>query len=396
MVWANDRGYYLDFGGAFVPEMLRPNIMSLLKCYREAINDDGFWSEFNHLLNDYAGRPSPLTFAARFSEKIGCRLFLKREDCNHTGSHKINNTLGQVLIAERLGKRRIIAETGAGQHGVATATVCALRGLECTVFMGAIDVERQLTNVKRMEMLGARVERVQSGSRVLKDATNEAIRNWITHPHDTHYIIGSAVGPHPYPEMVARFQSVISEEIKNQLKVATGKDTPNFVVACVGGGSNAIGSFYHYIDSPEVELVGVEAAGEGLTSGRSAATLALGSPGVLHGSKTVIMQDDSGQITEAHSISAGLDYPGIGPQHAALHASGRARYEAVTDEEALEAAWQLAQLEGIVPALESAHAVAWVLKAKQELKDKDVVLCLSGRGDKDIETYLKYGERRGL
>jgi tryptophan synthase beta chain len=389
MVWVNEKGYFGKFGGAYVPEMLHGNLVELREAFARALTDNDFWSRFTSLSHDYAGRPTPLTRADRLSKEVGRTVYLKREDLCHTGSHKINNVLGQVLLAERMGKRRIIAETGAGQHGVATATVCALFGLECIVYMGAIDVARQKPNVERMRYLGAKVVAVESGSKVLKDATNEAIRDWLTHPEDTYYIIGSVVGPHPYPTMVARFQSVISAEIRSQLHEHLGTEHPNAVIACVGGGSNAIGSFYHYIDEPQVDLIGVEAAGKGVHSGHSAATTALGTEGVLHGSRSIVMQTSDGQIVEAESISAGLDYPGIGPQHAALFTNERARYYSVTDTEALAAAKRTAQLEGIVPALETAHALAllWKYPKDHEL----VVLCLSGRGDKDMNTYLTEG-----
>jgi tryptophan synthase beta chain len=382
----DQHGYFGEFGGAFVPEMLRPNVQELQREYLRILEDREFQSKFRTLLRDYVGRPTPLTFAARLSKKLGSPIYLKREDLNHTGSHKINNAIGQILLAQKLGKRRIIAETGAGQHGVATATVCALMNLECVVYMGEVDMQRQAPNVGRMRMLGAEVRSVTSGSRTLKDAANEALRDWIANPTTTHYLLGSAVGPHPYPDLVARLQSIISEEIRDQFhKLHQG--LPPRVIACVGGGSNAIGAFYHFLDSPEVELFGVEAAGEGLKSGHSAATLALGAPGVLHGSYSIVMQDGDGQISEAHSISAGLDYPGIGPQHAALHAAKRVQYLSITDNEALRAAQDLAQLEGIIPALESAHALA----ALQVLpkSSKPCVVCLSGRGDKDMECYLR-------
>ena len=382
-------GYYGDFGGAYIPEMLHSNVEELKTRYLEIIYSESFQKEFQLLLKDYAGRPTPLYFANRLSEKYGTGIYLKREDLCHTGAHKINNTIGQILLAERLGKKRIIAETGAGQHGVATATVCALKGVECIVYMGEKDIERQAPNVARMKMLGATVIPATSGSKTLKDATNEAIRDWINNPNDTHYIIGSVVGPHPYPDMVARFQSVISEEIKWQLKEKTGTELPNYVIACVGGGSNAAGAFYHYLDDQPVKLVAVEAAGLGIDSGMSAATTQLGKPGILHGSKSLLMQTEDGQVTEPHSISAGLDYPGIGPMHAHLFASGRASFLSATDDEALKAAFELAKLEGIIPALESAHALA-ALKQMKFKKDDKVVICLSGRGDKDLATYMKH------
>jgi len=380
-------GFYGEFGGAFIPEMLHGNVDELKENYLRIIESAEFKAEFNKLLTDYVGRPSPLYLAERLSEKYSGKIYLKREDLNHTGSHKINNTIGQILLAKSLSKKRIIAETGAGQHGVATATVCALMGLECIVYMGEIDMQRQSPNVARMKMLGAKVRSATSGSKVLKDATNEALRDWIANPVDTHYIIGSAVGPHPYPDMVSRFQSIISKEIKEQLTTKEGKPNPDYVLACVGGGSNAIGSFYHFLDEQNVKLLGIEAAGEGVKSGRSAATIALGNPGVLHGSRTILMQTADGQIEEAHSISAGLDYPGIGPQHANLHKTGRVQYVNVTDKEAIAAAHFLTKLEGIIPALESAHAIAYL--EKMELKKSDiVVLCLSGRGDKDMQAYM--------
>jgi len=387
--WVDDKGFYGKFGGAYIPEMLHPNISNLASRYLSIIEDVSFKQEFESLLSDYVGRPSPLYFAKRLSGEVGAKVFLKREDLNHTGSHKINNTIGQILLAKRLGKTRIIAETGAGQHGVATATVCALMNLECVVYMGEIDTERQSPNVERMKMLGAKVVAVTSGSKVLKDATNEALRDWISNPENTHYIIGSVVGPHPYPDMVARFQSIISKEIRQQLKTKTGKELPDIVLACVGGGSNAIGSFYHFIDESSVRLFGVEAAGSGIESGKSAATTALGKDGVLHGSRTLLMQTPDGQIEEAHSISAGLDYPGIGPQHAHLFDVKRVSYVNVTDNEALEAALQLSRLEGIIPALESAHALSYLKKLKAK-PEEIIVVCLSGRGDKDMEAYLSY------
>ncbi|MCB9637876.1 MAG: tryptophan synthase subunit beta [Myxococcales bacterium] len=382
----DQRGFFGFFGGSYIPEMLVPNITELQSRYLEIIEDASFQAEFRQLLRDYVGRPTPLYPARRLSEKLGYPLFLKREDLNHTGAHKINNAIGQILLAQRLGKRRIIAETGAGQHGVATATVCALMGVECFVYMGEIDMKRQAPNVRRMQMLGTKVIPVTSGSRVLKDAANEAMRDWIAHPEDTHYILGSAVGPHPFPDMVMRFQAVISEEIKTQLPAQTPYQLPHSIIACVGGGSNAIGAFAHFLDTPSVVLIGVEAAGKGLDSGETAATIARGREGVLHGSKTLVMQTEDGQITEAHSISAGLDYPGVGPQHAHLARTGRATYVSVTDEEALVAAHELARLEGIIPALETAHALAY-LPRHQAGPDQPVVLCLSGRGDKDMATY---------
>jgi len=385
----NEQGYYGNFGGAFIPEMLYPNVKELQDNYLEIIYGDSFQSEYRYLLNDYAGRPTPLFYAERLSKKYKASIFLKREDLCHTGAHKINNTIGQILLAERLGKKRIIAETGAGQHGVATATVCALKGLECIVYMGEKDIERQAPNVARMKMLGAAVIPATSGSKTLKDATNEAIRDWINNPLDTHYIIGSVVGPHPYPDLVARLQSIISEEIKMQLQEKTGQENPNYVIACVGGGSNAAGAFYHFLDDEQVKLIAVEAAGCGINSGKSAATTQLGKPGILHGSKSLLMQNADGQVTEPHSISAGLDYPGIGPLHAHLHESGRAVFMSATDQKALDAAFELSKLEGIIPALESAHALH-ALKMINFNKNDVVVVCLSGRGDKDLDTYMKH------
>jgi tryptophan synthase beta chain len=390
----NKEGYYGDFGGAFIPEMMYSNIKELENNYLDILGDDKFKVEFRSLLKDYVGRPSPLFFASRLSEYHGTRIFLKREDLNHTGAHKINNTVGQILIAKRLGKTRIIAETGAGQHGVATATVCALTGLKCVVYMGKTDIDRQAPNVLRMKMLGAEVVPVTSGNMTLKDATNEAIRDWISNPDDTHYIIGSVVGPHPYPDLVARLQSVISEEMKSQVKEVTGKDDPDYIIACIGGGSNAIGSFYHYLDNENVKLIAVEAAGKGIDTDETAATMVKGRPGIIHGSMTMLMQDGDGQILEPYSVSAGLDYPGIGPIHSHLYRTGRVVYENVTDDEALEAALLLTRLEGIIPALESAHALAW--PGKQRFRDDDVVvITLSGRGDKDMAAYIRYLEREG-
>lgn len=387
--FVDERGYYGDFGGAYIPEMLYPNVEELRRNYLHIINETSFQDEFKKLLKDYVGRPSPLYLAKRLSEKYGANIFLKREDLNHTGAHKINNTIGQILLAEKLGKKRIIAETGAGQHGVATATVCALRGLECVVYMGEVDIKRQAPNVARMKMLGAKVVAATSGSKTLKDATNEAMRDWINNPVDTHYIIGSVVGPHPYPDMVAQFQSIISFETKKQLKEHTGNELPDYVLACVGGGSNAMGMFYHFIDDESVKLIAVEAAGKGVDSGFSAATTALGKEGVLHGSRSILMQTDDGQVVEPHSISAGLDYPGIGPQHAHLFKSGRGQYVAITDHEAMNAGLLLTQYEGIIPAIESAHALAYLEKMQFNSSDT-VVVCLSGRGDKDMDTYMKY------
>jgi tryptophan synthase beta chain len=383
------QGFYGKFGGAYIPEMLYGNVEELRQCYNEVIHTPEFQSKFRSLLKDYVGRPSPLYLAERLSEYYDTQIYLKREDLNHTGAHKINNTIGQILIAKHLGKTRIIAETGAGQHGVATATVCALQGLECIVYMGEVDIERQAPNVARMKMLGATVRPAKSGSKTLKDATNEAIRDWINNPLDTHYIIGSVVGPHPYPDMVAQFQSIISEEMKWQLQEHIGRDYPDYVIACVGGGSNAAGAYFHYLDEDKVKLIAVEAAGLGIQTGESAATSILGSEGIIHGSKTLLMQTKDGQIIEPYSISAGLDYPGIGPMHAHLIQTGRATAYAVTDDEALQAALHLTRQEGIIPALETAHAFAVLEKIKFKKGDV-VVINLSGRGDKDLATYTKY------
>ncbi|WP_156306186.1 tryptophan synthase subunit beta [Sphingobacterium endophyticum] len=385
----NSKGYYGPFGGAYIPEMLYPNVEELQNQYLEIIEDPTFKKEFESLLRDYVGRPSPLYPAQRLSEKYNAKIFLKREDLNHTGAHKINNTIGQILLAEKLGKKRIIAETGAGQHGVATATVCALKGLECVVYMGEIDIERQAPNVARMKMMGAKVVAATSGSKTLKDATNEALRDWINNPVDTHYIIGSVVGPHPYPDMVARFQSIISEETKKQLLEKTGKQNPDIVMACVGGGSNAAGMFYHFLNEEDIQLIAVEASGHGVDSGESAATTVLGHEGVLHGSRSILMQTEDGQVIEPYSISAGLDYPGIGPQHAWLFKSGRGTYVSATDDEAMQAGLLLTKLEGIIPAIESSHALAHLEKMKFK-GNETVVICLSGRGDKDLDIYMKY------
>lgn len=385
----DSRGYYGPFGGAYIPEMLYPNVEELQKYYLQIMEDPSFKEEFEQLLKDYVGRPSPLYHAKRLSERYGANIYLKREDLNHTGAHKINNTIGQILLAKRLGKKRIIAETGAGQHGVATATVCALMGLECVVYMGEIDIKRQAPNVARMKMMGATVVPATSGSKTLKDATNEALRDWINNPVDTHYIIGSVVGPHPYPDMVARFQSIISAETRKQLLEKTGKETPDIVMACVGGGSNAAGMFYHFLDDEQVKIIAVEAAGLGVHSGKSAATTALGKEGVLHGSRQIVMQTDDGQVIEPYSISAGLDYPGIGPQHAWLFKSGRGEYVSATDDEAMQAGLRLTQLEGIIPAIESSHALAH-LEKMEFTGGETVVICLSGRGDKDLDNYMKY------
>ncbi|ETN96902.1 tryptophan synthase subunit beta [Zhouia amylolytica] len=385
----NEKGYYGEFGGAFIPEMLYPNVEELRQQYLKVMDEPSFKEEFNQLLKDYVGRPSPLYFAKRMSEKYGAKIYLKREDLNHTGAHKINNTIGQILMAKRLGKTRIIAETGAGQHGVATATVCALMGLECIVYMGEIDIARQAPNVARMKMLGAEVRPALSGSRTLKDATNEAIRDWINNPVNTHYIIGSAIGPHPYPDMVTRFQSVISAEIKTQLKEKEGRENPDYVVACIGGGSNAAGTFYHFLDEEEVGIIAVEAAGKGVHSGESAATSVLGHKGIIHGCKTLLMQTDDGQITEPYSISAGLDYPGVGPMHSHLYATGRAEFKAITDADAMKAGLELCKLEGIIPAIETSHALA-IFENTKFKPDDIIVVALSGRGDKDLNTYIDY------
>ncbi len=384
----NDKGYYGEFGGAYIPEMLHTNIEELRTQYHRIIEQEDFQDEYKDLLSNYVGRPTPLSYARRLSAKYRSKIYLKREDLTHTGAHKINNTIGQILIAKRMGKTRIIAETGAGQHGVATATVCALMGMKCIVYMGEVDVKRQSLNVTRMKMLGAEVRFVKSGSRTLKDATNEAIRDWINHPVDTYYLIGSVVGPHPYPEMVANFQSIISDEMQKQLKEMEGREFPDKVIACVGGGSNAAGAFYHFLDNKEVELIAVEGEGLGISSGKTAATIRTGKKGVFQGSKTLLMQDQDGQIVEPYSISAGLDYPGVGPFHAHLFKSGRGTYLVATDKEALAAAFELSELEGIIPALESAHALA-VLKKIVLLPDDIVVVNLSGRGDKDVEIYSK-------
>ena len=385
----SEQGYYGEFGGAYIPEILFKNVEELKNSYLKITESEKFQKEFQELLQNYVGRPTPLFYATNLSGQFNTNVFLKREDLNHTGAHKINNAIGQILLAKELGKSRIIAETGAGQHGVATATVCALMGMECIVYMGEIDIARQATNVARMKMLGATVIPVLSGSKTLKDATNEAIRDWINNAENTYYLIGSVVGPHPYPDMVARFQSVISKEIIEQLKSVIGRENPDYVIACVGGGSNAAGAFYHFLENESVKLIGVEAAGKGIESGHTAATLSVGSTGIIHGSKTVLMQNTDGQITEPYSISAGLDYPGIGPVHAYLNEVRRANYISVTDAEALEAAMNLTKKEGIIPALESAHALAGLNKLKFA-KDEIVVLNLSGRGDKDLETYTNY------
>lgn len=389
MYQVNENGFYGDFGGAYVPEILYANVDNLRSKYLEIIESESFKSEMDGLLRDYVGRPSPLYLTRRLSEKYGCKVYLKREDLNHTGAHKINNTVGQILLARRLGKTRIIAETGAGQHGVATATVCALMNMECVVYMGKTDVERQQLNVQKMQMLGAKVVPVTSGNMTLKDATNEAMRDWCCNPVDTFYIIGSTVGPHPYPDMVARFQSIISSEIKSQLLEKEGRENPDYVIACIGGGSNAAGAFYHFLDEESTQLVAVEAAGKGIDTDETAASILLGKVGILHGSKSLIMQTDDGQIIEPYSISAGLDYPGVGPIHANLARSGRSHVLSATDSEALDAAFELTALEGIIPALESSHALAALPKIKFK-KDDIVVVNLSGRGDKDMDTYLKF------
>ena len=383
------KGYYGKFGGAYIPEMLLHNITELKENYQRIINEKSFQLKFNELLTNYVGRPSPLYFSRKLSEKYSTKIYLKREDLNHTGSHKINNTIGQILLAKKLKKSRIIAETGAGQHGVATATVCALMGLKCIVYMGAKDIKRQAPNVARMKMLGADVISVKSGSSTLKDATNEAMRDWINNPVNTHYIVGSVVGPHPFPDMVARFQSIISKEIKKQLMVIEGRDYPDYIIACVGGGSNAAGTFYEYLDDERVNIICVEASGKGVSSGQSAATTKLGKIGIIHGSKTLLMQTEDGQIAEPYSISAGLDYPGIGPIHANLFESNRAEFLAIDDDEAMTAGLQLSQLEGIIPAIETSHALA-IFENKRFNNDDIIVLNLSGRGDKDLENYIKY------
>ncbi len=387
----SDEGYYGNFGGAYIPEMLHPNVEELRERYLDIISTPSFQKSFHDLLKDFVGRPTPLFLAKRLSAQYGASIYLKREDLCHTGAHKVNNTIGQILVARALGKNKIIAETGAGQHGVATATVCALMGMDCIVYMGKHDMERQKPNVERMRILGAKVVPALSGSMTLKDATNEAMRHWINNPTDTHYIIGSVVGPHPYPDMVARFQSVISQEIKAQLTTEIGNPYPDYVIACVGGGSNAAGAFYHFIEEEQVTLIGAEAAGKGVDSGESAATTVLGKPGVLHGSKTLLMQTEDGQVIEPYSISAGLDYPGIGPMHAHLFETERAQFLSITDEEAMQAGIALSRLEGIIPAIETAHALAALDKISFD-KDDVVVINLSGRGDKDLDTYIKWGK----
>ncbi|MCM0041555.1 MAG: tryptophan synthase subunit beta [Algoriphagus sp.] len=390
MIQVDEKGFYGKFGGAYIPEMLYPNVEELRENWEALVASPSYQEEFQQLLRDFVGRPTPLYFAARLSETFGAKIYLKREDLCHTGAHKVNNTVGQIILAKKLGKKRIIAETGAGQHGVATATVCALMGMDCTIYMGELDIKRQRPNVERMRILGAKVVPAVSGSKTLKDATNEAMRAWIADPVGTHYIIGSVVGPHPYPEMVARFQSVISEEIKWQLKAKEGRENPDLVIACVGGGSNAAGAFYHYYNEPAVRLIAAEAAGLGIHSGKSAATSVLGTPGILHGSKTLVMQTEDGQVIEPHSISAGLDYPGIGPVHAHLHAVGRAEFVGVEDEDAMKAGILLSRTEGIIPAIETAHAIHALNQITFNPNDL-IVINLSGRGDKDLETYIQWG-----
>ena len=390
MIQVDEKGFYGNFGGAYIPEMLYPNVEELRENWEAIVASPTYQEEFQSLLKDFVGRPTPLYLAARLSETFGAKIYLKREDLCHTGAHKVNNTVGQIILAKKLGKKRIIAETGAGQHGVATATVCALMGMDCTIYMGELDIKRQRPNVERMRILGAKVVPAVSGSKTLKDATNEAMRAWIADPVGTHYIIGSVVGPHPYPEMVARFQSVISEEIKWQLKSKEGRENPDLVIACVGGGSNAAGAFYHYYNESSVRLIAVEAAGHGIHSGKSAATSVLGTPGILHGSKTLLMQTEDGQVIEPHSISAGLDYPGIGPVHAHLHEIGRAEFVGVEDEDAMKAGILLSRTEGIIPAIETAHAIHALNQISFNPNDL-IVINLSGRGDKDLETYIQWG-----
>jgi len=390
MIQVDEKGFYGKFGGAYIPEMLYPNVEELRENWEAIVASTSYQEEFQQLLRDFVGRPTPLYFAGRLSESFGAKIYLKREDLCHTGAHKVNNTVGQIILAKKLGKKRIIAETGAGQHGVATATVCALMGMDCTIYMGELDIKRQRPNVERMRILGAKVVPAVSGSKTLKDATNEAMRAWIADPVGTHYIIGSVVGPHPYPELVARFQSVISEEIKWQLLAKEGRENPDLVIACVGGGSNAAGAFYHYYNEPSVRLIAAEAAGLGIHSGKSAATSVLGTPGILHGSKTLVMQTEDGQVIEPHSISAGLDYPGIGPVHAHLHAVGRAEFVGVEDEDAMKAGILLSRTEGIIPAIETAHAIHALNQITFNPNDL-IVINLSGRGDKDLETYIQWG-----
>ena len=383
------KGFYGNFGGAYIPEMLYPNIDELKRNYLEIINSQNFRKDFEKLLSEYVGRPTPLYFAQRLSKKYNTKIYLKREDLCHTGAHKINNTIGQILLAKNLNKKRIIAETGAGQHGVATATVCALMGIDCVIYMGEVDIKRQAPNVARMKMLGAQVREAKSGSKTLKDATNEAMRDWINNPIDTHYIIGSVVGPHPYPDMVTRLQAVISKEVKTQLLEKEGRDYPDYLIACVGGGSNAAGLYYHYLNNEKVKIIAVEAAGKGINSGESAATTKLGKIGIMHGSKTLLMQNDDGQIIEPYSISAGLDYPGIGPLHSHLYETERAKFVSVNDSEAMDWGLALSQIEGIIPAIETAHAFS-ILDTMAFKKDDILVFNCSGRGDKDLETYIKY------
>ena len=388
--YPNERGWFGEFGGRFVPETLMHPLEELTEAFEQAIRDPQFHAELEGLLRDYVGRPTPLYFARRLTEYLGgAKIYLKREDLAHTGAHKINNTIGQALLTKRMGKPRVIAETGAGQHGVATATAAALLGLECVIYMGELDMERQRLNVFRMKLLGAEVVPVRSGSRTLKDAINEALRDWVTNVRTTHYILGSVTGPHPFPKMVRYFQSVIGREAKQQILEREGR-LPDFVVACVGGGSNAIGIFWEFLPYEQVKLIGVEAAGKGLETGEHAASLCAGTVGVLHGAKTFVLQDDDGQIRDTHSISAGLDYPGVGPEHAFLKATGRASYVAVTDDEALEAFELLAKLEGILPALEPTHALAYAFKLARQLPKEAIILVnLSGRGDKDVEVVMK-------
>ena len=385
----DEKGFYGNFGGAYIPEMLYPNIDELKRNYLKIINSENFRKDFEKLLTEYVGRPTPLYFAERLSKKYNTKIYLKREDLCHTGAHKINNTIGQILLAKNLNKKRIIAETGAGQHGVATATVCALMGIDCVIYMGEVDIKRQAPNVARMKMLGAQVREAKSGSKTLKDATNEAMRDWINNPIDTHYIIGSVVGPHPYPDMVTRLQAVISKEVKTQLLEKEGRDYPDYLIACVGGGSNAAGLYYHYLNNEKVKIISVEAAGKGINSGESAATIKLGKIGIMHGSKTLLMQNDDGQIIEPYSISAGLDYPGIGPLHSHLYETERAKFVSVNDSEAMDWGLALSQIEGIIPAIETAHAFS-ILDTMAFKKDDILVFNCSGRGDKDLETYIKY------
>ncbi len=385
----DEKGFYGNFGGAYIPEMLYPNIDELKRNYLKIINSENFRKDFEKLLSEYVGRPTPLYFAERLSKKYNTKIYLKREDLCHTGAHKINNTIGQILLAKNLNKKRIIAETGAGQHGVATATVCALMGIDCVIYMGEVDIKRQAPNVARMKMLGAQVRDAKSGSKTLKDATNEAMRDWINNPVDTHYIIGSVVGPHPYPDMVTRLQAVISKEVKTQLLEKEGRDYPDYLIACVGGGSNAAGLYYHYLNNEKVKIIAVEAAGKGINSGESAATIKLGKIGIMHGSKTLLMQNDDGQIIEPYSISAGLDYPGIGPLHSHLYETERAKFVSVNDSEAMDWGLALSQIEGIIPAIETAHAFS-ILDTMAFKKDDILVFNCSGRGDKDLETYIKY------